>query len=105
MREQAVDADVAEPRSVEEGEEPLERPHHVADARRPPGCHLDHEPPDVVRGHRTENTPAGPVEEGQEMTDLAGQQPHRSRSHAPASRRDELFHDLTGALAEIRAPT
>ena len=56
---------------VEEGEEPLERPHHVADARRPPGCHLGHEPPDVVHGDRTGRAPAGPVEVGQEMPDLA----------------------------------
>src|SRR5262249_29626389 len=40
-REQAIDADVAEPGGVEEGEEPPQRPHHVADARRPPGGHLD----------------------------------------------------------------
>src|ERR1039457_1596275 len=70
--------------------------------RRTAGCHLDHEPPDVVHGHRTGRTPAGPVEAGQEMADLASEQPHRSRSHLPASRRGELFQDFTRALAEAR---
>jgi hypothetical protein len=39
------------------------------------------------------------------MANLAGQQPHRSRSHVQANLRDELFQDFTGALAEIRVWT
>jgi len=100
MREQAVDADVAEPGGVEEGEEPLERPHHVADACRPPGGHLGHEPPDVVRSDGAESTPASSVEIGQELANLAGQQPHRSRGQLQADRRGELLQHDTGTLAE-----
>ena len=102
MREQAVYADVAEPGGVEEGEEPPERPHHVADARGPPGRHLDHEPPDVVHGDHAESVPAGPVEVGQEVPDLAGEQPRRSRSHLLAGRCGELLQDFTGAAGEPR---
>jgi hypothetical protein len=76
MREQAVDADVTEPGGVEEGEEPLQRPHHIAGACRPLGGHLDQKPPDVVRSNGAESTPAGSVEIGQELAGLAGQQPH-----------------------------
>src|SRR5450756_3214176 len=61
MREQAIDAHVTEPGGVEEGEEPLERPHQVADARWPLGRHLDHEPSYVVRSDGAESTPADPV--------------------------------------------
>src|SRR5260370_25261706 len=104
MREQAIDADVAEPGDVEEGEEPLERPHHVADACRPLWRRLDHEPPDVVHSDRTESTPANPVEVDQEMADLTGPQPHRSRSQVQAHRPDELFQDFTRVLAEATSP-
>jgi hypothetical protein len=100
MREQPIDADVTEPGRVEEGEEPLERPHHVADARRPLRRHLGHEPPDIVHSDRTESTPADPVEADQEMADLADQQPHRSGSDVPAGRRGELLQDFTRTLAE-----
>jgi hypothetical protein len=76
MRQQAVDADVAEPGGVEEGEEPLQRPHQVAGACRPLGGHLDHEPAYVIRSDAAGSTPAGSVEMGQELANLAGQQPH-----------------------------
>jgi len=40
----------------------------------------------IVHGDRAGSVPASPVEEGQEMPDLAGQQTQRSRSHFMAGR-------------------
>jgi len=100
MREQAIDAHVTEPGDVEESEEPLERPHHVGGACWPPWRHLDHEPAYVVRSDGAESTPADAVEIGQELANLAGQQPHRSRGKLQASRHGELFQDVTGTIAE-----
>ena len=103
VREQAADPDVAEAGGVEEREEPLQRPHHVAGPAGPPGRHLGHEPPDVIDRDLVQGTPAGQVEISQEVAGLAGQQPCRSRPHLAGGRGGELLQDPAEALAEAMA--